>query len=70
MSWIAFIGLALVALGMAGIGWCGFLALKARHGSLPPEETQQALKRIIPMNMGAVFVAFIGLAVILVEMIL
>lgn len=70
MSWIVFAGLGLVALGMGGIGWCGFQALKIRHGGLPPEETKKALRRIIPMNMGSVFVAFIGLAVMLVGMIL
>lgn len=70
MSWIVFAGLGLVALGMGGLGWCGFQAIKIRHGGLPAEETQRALRRIIPVNMAAVFVAFVGLAVMLVGLIL
>ncbi len=61
MEWLIWIGAALSVLGLAGLFYCIFVAIKAKRAGLEGEAMQERLKGLVALNMGALFLSVIGL---------
>jgi len=66
MEWLIWIGAVVSLVGLAGIIWCIFIVAKARRGNLAEEEMRAQLARVLPLNMGALFLSVIGLMLVVV----
>jgi hypothetical protein len=63
-------GLALVAGGLVGLGFCIRQGVVMRRGGRPPEEIQARLARLMAVNLGSVALAGLGLAMLLAGLLL
>ena len=61
MEALVWIGAALSLLGLCGIGWSVVLVIRARRAGLDDAELRARLNRVLPLNLGALFVSTIGL---------
>ena len=56
---------ALVALlGLAGLGYCIWLALAAKRANLPDDEMKARLQKVVALNMAAMGVSALGLMMV------
>jgi hypothetical protein len=70
MQALVWIGATVTALGLGGIIWSILLISRARRENLPDEALRARLHRILPINLGGLFVAFLGLIMLVVGVIL
>ncbi len=70
MNAFLWIGIALAVAGLAGLAWCIRKAAWLRRADITNEQATAELRRLVPANVAAVGVAFIGLAVLVVGVIL
>lgn len=70
MQALVWIGAALSAIGLAGIIWTVFAVAKAKRAGLGDDALRERLKKILPVNMGALALSMLGLAVVLVGLLL
>ena len=70
MNAFLWIGIALTVAGLAGLAWCIAKAAWLRRAEITNEQATAELRRLVPANVAAVGVAFIGLAVLVVGVIL
>ena len=70
MSTLVWIGAAMTVAGFAGIVWSIVLVARARRAGLDDAGLRARLQRILPLNMGALLLSFLGLAVVVVGVIL
>ncbi len=70
MTVALWIGLALVVLGLAGLGWCILRARALARGTRTPEETRAEIARLTGANAAAVGIAFFGLGLMLLGVLL
>ena len=61
MDWLIWIGAALALAGVAGLGLCIRLAIKARTAGLEDAAMRAELQRIVGLNMAALGVSALGL---------
>lgn len=59
-------GAALSLVGLAGLVWCIFKVWTARRAKLEDEQMRALMARVLPMNLGALFVSVIGLMLVIV----
>ncbi|WP_299145890.1 hypothetical protein [uncultured Tateyamaria sp.] len=59
-------GASLSLLGLIGLLWCIVTVWRARRAKLPDEEMRAVMSRVLPRNMGALFVSVIGLMLVIV----
>lgn len=64
MEVLVWIGAAVSLIGVAGLGYCIMLALRARNPGLPEEAMRQALQKVVLYNMGALGVSALGLMLV------
>ena len=64
MEVLVWIGAALSLIGVAGLGYCILLALRARNSGLPEDAIRQALQKVVLYNMGALGVSALGLMLV------
>ena len=70
MDWMVWPGAGVAVLGLAGLAYCILTARKLRDSGLEGEPLVGQLQRLIPINLASVFVATIGLAMIVIGMLL
>ena len=70
MGTVVWIGAAMTLAGFAGIVWSIVLVARARRAGLDDAGLRARLQRILPLNMGALLLSFLGLAVVVVGVIL
>lgn len=61
MTWLIWTGAGITALGLLGIVISIILIARARSAGLEDAALKQRLQTILPINLGALFVAVIGL---------
>ena len=66
MEWLIWIGAVVSLAGLAGIIWCIFSVAKAKRANLAEDEMRAQLAKVLPMNMGALFLSVIGLMLVVV----
>ncbi len=67
---LIWIGVALSVLGMVGIIVSIVMVAKAKRAGLEDTEMRARISKILPLNMGALFVSMIGLMMVIVGIIL
>ena len=70
MEWLIWIGAVVSLVGLAGIIWCIFSVAKAKRANLAEDEMRAQLAKVLPMNMGALFLSVIGLMLVVVGIVL
>jgi hypothetical protein len=70
MTWLIYIGAIVTLLGLGGLGYCIKSALGLRTAQLDETEMTAKLQQLVPINLGSVFVAAIGLMMVVVGILL
>ena len=70
MEIIVWIGAALSVIGLCGIIYSIVAVTKAKRAGLPDEELRMRISKILPINLGALFVSMIGLMAVIVGVLL
>ncbi len=70
MQYLIWGGAGLTLLGVAGLGWCIFLAMKAKRAGLPDAQMKAALQQVVVWNLAALAVSGLGLMAVVVGVIL
>ncbi len=65
MDWLIIPGAILTLVGLLGIIVSAVKALKARRAGLEDDALRAQLKRVMLLNMGALFVSVIGLMLVI-----
>ena len=66
MEVIVWIGAALSVLGLCGIVYSIIAVTRAKRANLPDEELRARIAKILPINLGALFVSMIGLMAVII----
>lgn len=59
-------GAGVSVLGLIGLIWCILKVARARRAGLGDEEMRKVLQSVLPLNLGALFLAVIGLMLVIV----
>ncbi len=65
MQALIWIGVVFTLAGVAGLGWCVFIAMKARREGLDADAMKDRLQKVVAMNLGALAVSSIGLMMVI-----
>ena len=57
-------GAGLAVLGLIGLVWCIVTVWRARRAQLPDDEMRAVMARVLPRNLGALFVSVLGLMLV------
>jgi F0F1-type ATP synthase membrane subunit c/vacuolar-type H+-ATPase subunit K len=63
-------GVAVTLVGLAGLVTAIRRALAIRRAQLPDAETREALQKVVPLNLGSLFLSTIGLMLVVVGVLL
>lgn len=64
MQALIWAGAALTLVGLAGLGYCILRAVRARRAGLDDAEMRAELQRVVAINMGAMGLSALGLAMV------
>jgi len=70
MEILVYSGVGVAGLGLAGLGWCIWLAFSAKRANLPDEQMKQRLQRVVALNMASMGVSAIGLMMVVIGVLL
>lgn len=70
MEYLIWAGAIVSLIGMAGIFYCIFLALKAKRADLEEAEMSARLQRVVVLNMAALLFSMVGLMMVVAGIIL
>ena len=70
MELLIWIGSILSILGLVGLFWCIKTVLKAKKLANSDEQLRDSLRKIVPLNMAALFLSAIGLMLVILGIIL
>ncbi|MBY5934083.1 hypothetical protein KUV51_13825 [Tateyamaria omphalii] len=59
-------GAALSVLGLIGLVWCILKVWRARADGLEDAQMRAVMSRVLPLNLGALFVSVLGLMLVIV----
>ncbi|KUF10286.1 hypothetical protein [Pseudoponticoccus marisrubri] len=65
MGWLIWSGAAVSVAGLAGLIWCIWQVWTARRAQLPDEELRARVRRVMPINMGALMFSVLGLMMVI-----
>ncbi|WP_417211320.1 hypothetical protein [Antarctobacter sp.] len=58
-------GAALSAAGLGGLIWCIVRVWGARRAGLSDEDLREVVRRVVPLNMGALMLSVLGLMMVI-----
>jgi uncharacterized membrane protein len=70
MQALIWIGAAMTLGGVAGLGYCVLRAIRARRAGLADEAMRAELQRVVMINMAALGLSALGLALVVVGILL
>ena len=70
MQNLVWIGAAVSVIGLCGIIYSVVLVIRARRASLEDAEMRSRIAKVLPINLGALFLSTIGLMMVIVGIIL
>ena len=70
MEYLIWAGAIVSLIGMVGIFYCIFLALKAKRANLSEAEMSARLQRVVVLNMAALLFSMVGLMMVVAGIIL
>ena len=59
-------GAGFAVLGLLGLIWCIVTVWRARRAQLPDEEMRAVMARVLPRNLGALFISVLGLMLVVI----
>jgi len=65
MDSLIWIGTAISIAGLLGLFWCIFRVWRARRSNLSDENLRDAVRRVVPLNMGALLLSALGLMMVI-----
>lgn len=66
MDLLIWSGAATTLAGLAALVWCIVAVIRARRGQLTDDELRGRLRRVLPVNLAALFLSVIGLMMVVV----
>lgn len=66
MQTLVWIGAAISVLGLCGLVWCILRVAGAKRRTSDDEELRAEVQKVLPWNMGALFLSVIGLMIVIV----
>ena len=66
MEWLVWVGAAVSLIGLLGLVLSIIKVNKARRAGLSDEDLRAAVQKVVPLNMGALFLSVIGLMIVIV----
>ena len=70
MEMLIWLGAAVSLLGLAGLVWCILRVWKARRAGLEDAALKAVLQKVVPVNLGALFLSVTGLMMVVVGILL
>ena len=70
MQNLIWVGAVISVLGMCGIIYSVIIVIRARRANLADEELRARIGKVLPINLGALFLSTIGLMMVIVGIIL
>lgn len=70
MTYLIWAGAIVSLLGIAGIAWCILAVAKAKRAGLDDEGLRTMMKRVVAVNLGALFVSVLGLMMVVLGVVL
>lgn len=65
MESLIWIGTAVSLAGLMGLLWCIFRVWRARRSNLSDQDLRDAVRRVVPLNMGALLLSVLGLMMVI-----
>lgn len=65
MDWLVWVGAILSFAGLAGLVWCIVTVWKARRTAADDEALRAVVRRVVPLNMGALGLSVLGLMMVI-----
>lgn len=65
MEMLVWIGAAVSVTGLAGLVYCILRVLKAKRAGLDDAALRAAVAKVVPLNLGALFLSVIGLMMVI-----
>lgn len=65
MEMLVWIGAAISVAGLCGLVWCILRVLRAKRQGLEDEALRAVVAKVLPLNMGALFLSVIGLMMVI-----
>lgn len=66
MEWLVWVGTAISLVGLAGLILSIIRVARLKKQGLPDEELRGAVQKVMPLNLGSLFLSVIGLMVVMV----
>ena len=70
MEWLVWIGAAISVAGLLGIFWCIVKVARAKKAGVEGEALKAVVQSVVALNLGAFFLSFLGLMLVMVGVIL
>lgn len=70
MDFLIWIGALVSLLGLIGLFWCIYKVWQARKSGLSDAALRDAVRKVVPLNTGALFVSVLGLMMVIVGIML
>jgi len=70
MEILIWLGAAVSVIGLVGLVWCILTVWKAKRAGQGDEELRATLRRVVPLNTGALFLSVMGLMMVVVGVML
>ena len=65
MQGLIWSGAVVSVVGLSGLIWCIFKVAGAKRANLSDDDLRDAVKRVVPINLGALFLSVIGLMMVI-----
>lgn len=66
MDMLIWAGTVVSVVGLVGLVWCILKVAKAKKASQTDEDLRAAIQKVVPLNLGALFLSVIGLMMVIV----
>lgn len=70
MEWLIWLGALVSLIGLAGLVWCIIKVWRARKADLDDDALRAEIRKVVPLNTGALFLSVIGLMLVVVGILL
>ena len=65
MQGLIWSGAFVSVVGLAGLIWCIFKVAAAKRANLSDDDLRDAIQKVVPINLGALFLSVIGLMMVI-----
>ena len=70
MDWLIWGGALVSLVGLAGLIWCIVKVWRARKAGLDDDTLREEIRKVVPLNTGALFLSVLGLMLVVVGILL